>query len=166
MSAFITAVLFAATLAMGLAAGLFTSYSYSVMPGLARSDDRTYVTAMQNINVAIINGWFALTFVGALVLSLLSAVLHLDDAGRPALPWILAGLACYIAVLVVTFAVNVPLNNALGRAGAPDAISDLAGVRRHFERRWVRWNAVRSAFSLAAFGCLVWAVVLHGSRLN
>jgi hypothetical protein len=35
------------------------------MPGLRRTDDRTFVDAMQSINVAIINGWFALSFAGA-----------------------------------------------------------------------------------------------------
>jgi uncharacterized membrane protein len=160
VDALTTAVLVAATLAMGLAAGLFASYSYSVMPGLARGDDRTYVTAMRNINVAIINGWFALTFGGAFVLTALAAVLHLRAEYRPAFGWIAAGLAGYIAVLAVTFAVNVPLNNALDRAGA--TAEDPAEVRRRFEGRWVRWNAARSVLSLAAFCCLIWAVVLHG----
>ena len=39
------AVLIAATLTMGLMAGVFGIYSNAVMPGLRRTDDRTFVAA-------------------------------------------------------------------------------------------------------------------------
>ena len=64
--------LLVATLAMGLLAGVFYTFAVSVMPGLARSDDRTFVAAMQQINVAIQNPWFSLTFLGTPVLILVA----------------------------------------------------------------------------------------------
>lgn len=156
-------VLVAATLAMGLAAGLFYTFSISVMPGLGRSDDRTFVEAMQHVNEAILNGWFALSFGGALVLTGLAAVLHISGDSRPALPWIVAALVLYgVGVMVVTMALNVPLNDELAAAGRPDRIADLAAVRERFETAWVRWNVVRTVTSTAAFGCLTWALVLLG----
>src|SRR5205814_7026895 len=111
-----TLALIAATLTMGLIAGLFYAYSCSVMPGLAGADDRTFVTTMQRINVAILNGWFFATFVGALLLTVLAAVLHLRADTRQVLLWIALALALYVLVLVVTAAVNVPLNNQLEAA--------------------------------------------------
>jgi len=153
------AALIAATITTGLAAGLFYSFSYAVMPGLARTGDRTFVESMQRINVAILNGWFAIAFGGALVFTVLAAALHLR---RDGLGWIVAALVLYGAVLVITFTVNVPLNNQLDAAGAPDRIADLAAVRESFEARWVRWNVARAAASTAAFGCLTWALVLFG----
>ena len=63
--------------------------------------------------------------------------------------------------MVVTFAANVPLNNALMRAGEPAGVADPGEVRRRFEAPWVRWNTVRTATSVAAFACLVWALQLH-----
>jgi uncharacterized membrane protein len=117
---------------------------------------------MQRINVAILNGWFALCFGGALVLTALAALLHIAGNGRSVLPWIVAALVLYVAVLVITFAVNVPLNNALEAAGDPDRVADLAAVRERFEASWVHWNIVRTAASTASFGCLLWALVLHG----
>jgi uncharacterized membrane protein len=159
-------VLVAATLAMGLMAGLFFSYAVSVMPGLAKADDRTVVDAMQRINVAILNGWFGIAFGGALLLSALAAGLYLRADGgagaRGPLPWIVAGLVLYLLVLVITFAVNVPLNDALAAAGAPDRIADLAAVRHRFETRWVPWNVARAVVSAAGFGCLTWALALAG----
>lgn len=159
---FRAATLVAATLAMGLIAGLLYSYACSVMLGLSRVDDRTFVNAMQRINVAILNGWFALSFVGAAVFTALAAVLHLGEDGRDALPWIGAAFVLYAAVLAITFTVNVPLNNELDAAGAPDSITDLGAVRERFEARWVRWNIARAVAATAALGCLSWALVLHG----
>lgn len=154
--------LVAATITMGLAAGLFYAYSISVMPGLARTADRSFVEAMQRINVAILNGWFAIVFAGALVWTVLAALLQLGADGRAVLLWTVAALVLYGTVLVITFAVNVPLNNELNDAGAPDRIVDLAAVRERFEATWVRWNVVRTLAATAAFGCLTWALVLHG----
>lgn len=156
------AALVAATICTGLMAGLFYAYACSVMPGLGKAEDRTFVDAMQRINVAILNGWFGVAFAGALLMTAAAAALHLRDGGRPALPWIVAGLVLYVVVLAVTIAVNVPLNNELAAAGGVDRIPDIAAVRKHFEATWVRWNVVRAAASVAAFGCLTWALVLHG----
>ena len=52
---FRSGALAAATLTTGLMAGLYYAYAYSVMLGLSRTDDRTFVSAMQQINVAILN---------------------------------------------------------------------------------------------------------------
>jgi uncharacterized membrane protein len=157
-----TGSVIAAALTTGLAAGLFSAYSYSVMPGLGRADDRTFVLGMQRINVAILNGWFALCFVGALVFTALAVALHVTSGGHSALPWMVAALVLYVVVLAITFAVNVPLNNELDAAGDPDRVADLAAVRERFEATWVRWNIVRTVASTASFGCLLWALVLHG----
>ncbi|GAA4224336.1 putative membrane protein [Streptosporangium album] len=159
---FRSAALVASTLTTGLMAGLFYAFACSVMLGLGRTDDRTFVGAMQWINVKILNGWFLVPFMGALVLIALAGALHLRGDGRSALPWIVAALVLYGMTLAITFAVNVPLNNQLAAAGAPDGITDLAAVREAFEATWNRWNLARAVTSTAAFGCLVWALVLHG----
>jgi uncharacterized membrane protein len=151
------AALMAGTVTAGLMAGLFAAFSYAVMPGLGQTDDTTFVQSMQRINVAILNGWFGLGFGGALVFTAVAAGLHLGRANRSALPWIVAGLVLYAAVLVITFAVNVPLNDRLDAATV-----DFAAAREAFERSWLRWNHVRSVLCTAAFGCLCWALVLHG----
>lgn len=158
MDQFRFAALGAATLAMGLIAGLFYSFSCAVMLGLGRAGDRTFVEAMQRINVAILNGWFFLSFAGALLLTALASLLHLQAPWRGVLVWIVAALVLYVVVLVVTMAVNVPLNDRLAAGG-----SDAPGALRvAFEAPWLRWNLVRTLASTAAFGCLTWALVLTG----
>ena len=162
---FRTGVLAAATITTGLMAGLYYAYACSVMLGLSRTGDRTFVSAMQHINVAIINPWFFVSFIGALVFTALAAVLHLRGGGQAVLPWIAAALVLYVAGLVITIGFNVPLNNELAAAGDPDRIADLAAVRERFEATWVLWNIARAVASTAAFGCLTWALVLHGRSL-
>ena len=157
-SGWATAALVAAVITNGLMAGLFAAYSYAVMPGLGRASDRTFVEAMQQTNAAILNGWFGICFGGAVVFAAVAAVLH---RGRPGWVWIVAGLALYVAVLVVTFVINVPLNDALAAAGS----SDLANVRARFEGTWVRWNVVRAVLSTGAFGCLTGALVVARGAL-
>ncbi|MEU7853288.1 DUF1772 domain-containing protein [Nonomuraea sp. NPDC049141] len=153
--------LMAATMTMGLVAGAFALYAHTVMPGLGKTDDRTFVGAFQSMDRAIINPWFmGGGFLGALIFSILAAVTHV---GRPELPWIAVALVLYIVTFVITMAINVPRNDALKAAGDPDGIADLAAVRAEFdEARWVRWNRVRVLASTTAFGLLAWALTVHG----
>jgi uncharacterized membrane protein len=164
MDAFRTLSLMAATMTVGLMAGVFGLYAHTIMPGLGRTDDRTFVGAFQSIDRAIINPWFmAGGFLGALVFTGLAAVLHLGEDERSVLPWVVVALVLYLAVFVTTLAVHVPLNNGIKAAGDPDRIADLATVRQRFdEATWNRWNVIRAVMSVVAFGCLAWALVLHG----
>ena len=162
---FRSGALAAATLTTGLMAGLYYAYAISVMLGLSMTDDRTFLSAMQQINVAILNPWFFIIFFGALVFTALAGVLHLQADWRGVLPWIAAALVLYAATLLITFGFNVPLNNELAAAGESERIANLAAVRERFEGSWVRWNIARAVASTVAFGCLIWALVLHGRTL-
>ena len=152
--------LIAATMTTGLMAGVFGLYQHTVMAGLGRTGDRTFIGAFQAIDRAIINPWFMLSFIGALLFTAVSAFLN---PGRRILPWVLAALVLYVVVFAITVAVNVPMNDALKAAGDPDRIPDPAAVRAAFdEARWVAWNLVRTLATTAAFGCLCWALVARG----
>jgi uncharacterized membrane protein len=155
--------LLAATLTMGLMAGVFGVYAHSIMRGLTKTDDRTFVGAFREIDRAIINPLFMLAFLGALVFTGIAALLYLRDDDHSVLPWVAAAFGLYLATVVITIAVHVPLNDDLKAAGDPDRIADLAAVRDAFhETRWVAWNIVRAVATTAAFVCLTWTLVLHG----
>jgi uncharacterized membrane protein len=141
-------LLITATLLSGLSAGLFATFSYAVMPGLRRTNDATFVQSMRAINVAILNPVFALVFGGAFLVA--AAALVAGWSG-PARPWIIAGVALYVVgAFVVTFSINVPMNDTLEAAkGSP------ADLRSAFEDSWVRWNHVRAVLTTAAFGSLL-----------
>jgi uncharacterized membrane protein len=98
-------------------------------------------------------------FGGALVLTLVAGI---ANRGTPALPWIATAFGLYLVAVIITVAVNVPLNDALKAAGDPAHI-DVAQARARFhEARWAAWNLIRVATSVPAFGLLAWALVLCG----
>lgn len=156
-----SAVLVAATVAVGLTAGLLFGFACAVMPGLARADDRTFVAAFQAIDRAIINPLFLVVFTGAVLLPAGAVVLHLFGDQRSGLPWTVAALALSLVTVVITRAVHLPLNARIQSAGDPDQVRDLAAVRAAFAPRWVRWNLVRTATSTAALACLALALALR-----
>jgi uncharacterized membrane protein len=127
-------LVFAARLLTGLLAGLFFAYAVSVLPALHAMDDQTFTTVMNKINVVIVNPVFMVVFLGAPATA--AAVLFWHRA-----PWSIAAAALAVATLVVTFAFNIPLNNALAEGGS----------RAAFETPWVVWNVVRTLTSIAAF---------------
>src|SRR6478609_10438340 len=158
MTSLTGAVLTAATLATGWVAGVLGHYAHTLMPALRRVDDRTFVTAFQAIDRAVLNPWFMVAFFGAPVLAVAGAVLVWGDGGALRV-WLLVVAVLLIAGVVMTVAVNVPLNDAIKAAGDPDRIADLAAVRTAFnESRWAAWNLVRTVTTLAAFGILVGAL--------
>lgn len=136
-------VLLAATVATGLQAGTYYTWASGVMPGLARTDDHTFISSMNHINVAIVNPVFMLTFIGAPALA--AAAVATSTPGARA--WAIAGLVLALGTVVVTAAANVPLNDALAAGGS----------RADFETAWVRWNVVRTVTSTASLACLAWA---------
>ncbi len=157
-------VLGAAVIAMGLLAGLFYFSSIAVMPALTAADDRTLVDAMQQMIDKIENPFFFLTLLGAPVLGAVALAQARRSGSDQAARWIIAGLALYAVMVVVTVAVHFPLNDELKEAGDPSRMEDLAAVRDDFVTPWVAWDIVRTLASTAAFGCLAWALVLRGRR--
>jgi uncharacterized membrane protein len=147
-----------AALASGLQAGLYYAFSIAVLPGLLRGDPRTYVATMQQVNVAIVNPWFLLTFLGAPLLGVLAVVAGLPRGGGP-LALAALGAAAAVATFVITVRFNIPLNDALAAAGDPASLADPAAVRDAFHPAWASWNAARAVTSTVALAALAGALV-------
>ncbi|MCJ1698753.1 MULTISPECIES: anthrone oxygenase family protein [Rathayibacter] len=138
--ALLVPLLLAALVTNGLAAGFFYAFACAVMPGLSRTDDRAFVSAMTAINAAVQNPLFALSFVGSGLSSAAALVAALAGGAGAATTSAVAGaLALAVLQYVVTFGRSIPLNLRLDRAaGGP-----LSDARRGFERAWVRANTAR-----------------------
>jgi uncharacterized membrane protein len=147
-------------LASALIAGFFYAYSISVMPGLDATDPGTAVRAMRSINAAIRTAGFAFSFFGALLFPLAGGLLA---TRRPVRALALAGALVYgLGAVAVTLAVNVPLNETLAAATlTPETASSLW---QECAGPWVRWNHVRTAASILAFGLVAAAVVVERRR--
>jgi uncharacterized membrane protein len=155
-------VLGAAVVAMGLVAGLFFFSAIAVMPALTAADDRTLVDAMQQMIDKIENPAFFAAFLGAPALATVALVQAAGSGQTKIAGWIVAGLVLYTVMVVITFAVHIPLNEDLKDAGDPARIQDLAEVRDDFVTPWVAWDIVRTLATTAAFAALTWALVLRG----
>jgi uncharacterized membrane protein len=158
-----TPLLWLSSLTMGLMAGFFYAFSVLVMPSLAKSDDRAFVVAMQNMNRDVENGAFGFTFFGAFLFTGAGAIVQRRMGRRAAARWMFAALLLYIVALAVTFGGNIPLNNKLAAFGDPSKIKDFAVARAAFdEGTWTTLNTVRAtacALGLVALGA---AIIEHG----
>ncbi|MBW8682813.1 DUF1772 domain-containing protein [Chitinophaga sp. B61] len=152
MFTFSQLILIITTLTTALIGGLFYAWSCSVIPGLARVADHTYLESMQQINRAILNPLFFLSFMGTTLLLPLCTYLHYS----PALPvrfWLLlvASLLYICGTFGVTAFGNVPLNNMLDTFDLTTASATaLAGMRRKFEHPWVYLHNIRTVANLLA----------------
>jgi uncharacterized membrane protein len=154
------ASLLAATMTTGLMAGIYGIYSNAFMPGLAKTDDKTFVSAFQAVDRAILNPVFLLLgFLGAAVFTVLAGLLSLKEK---ALVWIAVAFVLYLITMIVTIAVNVPMNDALKAAGDPNTI-DVTAARAAFdETKWRAYNLARVILSTLAFALLAWSLYLTG----
>lgn len=140
----------------GLSAGFFFTYQVSVVRGLALVDDANYVESFQAINATIRNAPFGIVFFGT-VPSLAAALVVLRGASRPTRVLSAVALALSIAVVAITFAGNVPLNEQLAEAGSSPAAAPAA--REAFETTWNRLNLARTVCSVGAAVAMAAAVV-------
>ncbi len=133
-----------------LIAGLFYSWSCSVMLGFARLKDKEFVSVMQQTNRAIQNPLFFISFLGAPILLPVSTFLSSGTSPRFAL--LLAATVIYLTgTFGVTVFGNVPLNNALDRFDLESATDEEISRRRaNFERRWNNLNTIRTVTSTLA----------------
>ncbi|WP_242483199.1 DUF1772 domain-containing protein [Streptomyces sp. HSG2] len=153
----------ASALCTGLMAGLFFAYDISVMPGLAEMDDRAYAAAMQRFN-AVIDGsaLFGLVLLASLASTVASAVLAFRRKWRAVALPLIAAACCYTAVLVITVAINLPLNAELAALGDPATARDLPEVIDDFKSVWVPVNIVRTVLCVLSLGALCSALVRYG----
>jgi uncharacterized membrane protein len=156
-------VLVAAAVAAGLYAGLFWAWQVTVVPGLTKVDDATYVTTFQSLNERIENPWFLSVFLGAPVLIAAALAMYRRSA-RPVVMLLSAALALNVLTFVITMAGNVPLNNEL--ADYENITPEIAATARSdFEDTWNWLNLARTLTSIASLVCLTAAMIITaGSR--
>ena len=148
--------IFVSALGAGLMAGFFFAFSILVMKALGAIQPAHGISAMQSINVVVINPWFLTPFFGTALLCVILSVTALLRWHEPGAAFVLAaGLLYLLGTIGVTMLFNVPRNNALaavaptsahqrGRGGAVgglyrrlDAVEPRANHRRIRRRRRV-----------------------------
>ncbi|MGI9606404.1 MAG: DUF1772 domain-containing protein [Acidimicrobiales bacterium] len=150
--------LFLGLMTSGLMAGLFFGWLVSVIPGLAKVSDSSYVSTMQNINREIINPVFVATFMLTPVVLGVAAIVHFQAGHNRRAWWLAAAAATYVVgVLGVTVGGNIALNNQLDAFDTRAATDVALGERRSsYEGPWNRWHSLRT---LASIGSLALASI-------
>jgi len=146
-----------AALGAGLVAGIFFAFSAFIMSALGRLPPESGISAMQSINVVVLNPVFFFVFFGTAVLSLVLAIAALIGWSEASAPYLLAGSLLYlVGTILVTMVFNVPLNNSLASVSANSA--EGASVWKRYLSAWTAWNHVRTAASLAASASFIMAL--------
>ncbi|MBE9157239.1 DUF1772 domain-containing protein [Nodosilinea sp. LEGE 06152] len=136
-------------LGCGLVAGVFFAFSTFVMRALGQQPPAQGIATMQAINITAINPWFmgALFGTGLACLGLIIAVLA--NRNQPGAGYLLTGSLLYlVGTILVTIAVNVPLNDALAVV-KPDS-TEGATLWANYLTIWTFWNHVRTVAALGA----------------
>jgi uncharacterized membrane protein len=157
MDTLLFASTFFAALGSGLIGGLFFAFSAFVMSALGRLPPAGGISAMQSINVAVLNPVFFAAFFGTAALSILLAIAAFAGWSGAASLYLLAGSLLYlVGTILVTMVFNVPLNNRLATVSADSAAG--TDLWKRYLSDWTVWNHVRTAASLAAAACFMMAL--------
>lgn len=149
-------------LGCGLMAGFFFAFSACVMDALSRLPAAQAITAMQTINVVVLNRWFFAAFLGTAAACVFLGASSLWMGNEPGALYRLIASALYLlGTLIVTIAFNVPRNNAL--AAAMGDAADAANRWQQFLPAWTAWNHVRAAAAL--FASALFTIALCVSRV-
>lgn len=156
--------LVAAIVLTGLSAGLFYAWQVSVIPGIKKVADTTYLESMQSINRAILNPAFFLIFFGSIILLTTSTIQQFNTGPRF---WLLLGalLIYLIGTLGVTMFGNVPLNNTLEVLDLTELVNDKAlDFRQLYEQKWNRFHLIRTICAVLSFLLSVLAIVSNSNQ--
>lgn len=158
MDALVTVATVVTLVGGALLAGLWFTFSMTVMKALGQLPTPQGITAMQRINVVILNPVFGLAFGGTAIVALFLAIASLFELDEGS-AWLrlVGAVVFWLGTMIVTFVANVPLNNAL-EAADPDSPAG-AEVWATFRRRWTQWNHVRAVTSTAAVVLLAIALL-------
>lgn len=144
--------LFVGLLLAATVLGIVALYGHTIMPGLAKVDDATFVQAFQTIDRHIINPIFMFQFFAPLFI-LGFAGFYASKYKLVETKYVWAAAISYLLVVLITMAVNVPLNDGIKKVTDVTSPESLASARSQFnEDKWVLFNNIRTVFTALSVG--------------
>jgi uncharacterized membrane protein len=135
----ITLVLFA------LVMGVFWGTWFSLSRTMGRLSAETFV-AVGHEMIRNLGGPMAVLLPLALLSALITLALLWPGGRTASFWWLLAGFLLMVAALVITLAVEVPIDNKIEAWTA----ATLPGDWRSIQSRWELWHTIRTFLSIAA----------------
>ncbi|MEM8928144.1 MAG: DUF1772 domain-containing protein [Bacteroidota bacterium] len=148
--------LFAATLSIGLTAGLCFTWGNAVTPGIGQLDDLSYLQAFQKMNRSIENPLFFAVFFGSFLVGI-AAIFANKGVSQEHFRLVAVAIGIYfMGVVLVTLFGNVPLNQMLDKTDlAHSSLGELRALRNRFEDPWNRFHLIRVLTAMVSFALLI-----------
>lgn len=128
--------------------GFFYAWVCSTMWGLDDADPRTAIDAMNAMNASVRNAvFFPAFFLTPVALGLASFLLRRRGRRRAARRFALAAGIYLLGGLVLTMAVNVPMNEDLARHSGLLSEHEATRIWEDYSAPWQFWNTVRTVAS-------------------
>ena len=155
-----SALLGVSILLSGAIFGFFYAWVCSTMWGLDQADPRVAIAAMQAMNASVRNAvFFPAFFLTPVALAASALIVGIQHRARSAI-WFATACAVYLALgLLLTAAVNVPMNEALATTTIPGDIEAARQIWSDYSARWQFWNQVRTVASGAALLCATMGII-------
>ena len=139
---------FVSLLLSGAIFGFFYAWICSTMWGLDAADPSVAISAMQAMNASVRNIVFAPAFFGTPFVLFATAMLAWLSRLKPAaFLFATAGLVYLFGAMILTMAVNVPMNEALAAIAVPGETSEAKRIWQEYSEPWQFWNTVRTLVS-------------------
>ncbi len=147
--------------------GFFFAWVSSTIWGLDAADPQVAIAAMQAMNASVRNAVFAPAFFGTPLVLLATALASRRASGAAALAFAAAAVVYTLGGLILTLAVNVPMNEALAQVIIPEDRAEAAAIWAGYSPRWQLWNQIRtvaSGLALLLAGWGTWRLGRDGGR--
>lgn len=103
---------------------------------------------MQAMNASVRNAVFAPVFFGTpFVLAATAMLAWFCRSKASALIFVIAGLLYLFGGMILTMAVNVPMNEALAAVSIPPDEAEARSIWQAYSEPWQFWNATRTIIS-------------------
>jgi uncharacterized membrane protein len=128
--------------------GFFYAWVCSTMWGLDDADPRVAIAAMQAMNASVRNAvFFPAFFLTPVALCVAAGVAHRYRHRASAALFLAAAGIYTLGGLLLTMAINVPMNETLGAMAVPESREAAALIWADYSGRWQRWNITRTVAS-------------------
>ena len=148
-----------------LVAGLLFGFAIVVMPGIAKLNDKGFLSAFKHMDEIIQNNQplFILVWAGSILSIIITLILGIMNLiGTQIYILILASILYLVGVQLPTFRFNIPLNNSLQNLAIESLDeSEAALCRVDFETPWNRWNRIRTVNAILAVSMLLLLLIRY-----
>ena len=153
-----------ALLCTGALFGFFFTMSFSIMPGLDLTAPYSAILANQEIGHATQKSYFAVALIGTPVsLAILLGLLWRSGTKVERI-WVAFAFLAFVAMMVVTLTLNVPLNQILDALPIAADQENLSALWFAYSVDWQKWNLLRVLFSGLSVLALSIALLKHNAR--